>query len=135
MFVRLLVAGFLLAHAAIHAGFVSPRPPTSDGSPPWPFDLGRSWLLSPLGVDPGFLRVLGIALLAVTLVSFAAGAAFALGIVPGVPWAPVATAGAIASLVLLLLFFHPWLVLGILIDLAILWVVLVARWDPLGAQT
>jgi hypothetical protein len=33
---------------------------------------------------------------------------------------------------LLLLFFHPWLVLGIAIDLGLLWAVLVADWTPQG---
>jgi hypothetical protein len=39
--VRLLLAAFLLAHGAIHAGFVSRRPPAKPGALPWPFDLDR----------------------------------------------------------------------------------------------
>jgi hypothetical protein len=33
MLVRLAIAGFLLAHAAIHIGFISPRPPVTAGGP------------------------------------------------------------------------------------------------------
>ena len=135
MMFRLLVAGFLLAHGAIHAGFISPRPPATAGGPPWPFELGRSWILSPLGVDPALLRVLGLALVAATLAGLALGALGALGILPASAWAPSAAVGAVASIALLLLFFHPWLVLGLLIDIVLLWAVLVAGWRPdaLGA--
>jgi hypothetical protein len=134
MIIRLLLAGFLLAHALIHVGFVSPKPAPMEGGPSWPFDLARSWILSPFGVDAGVLRIIGIALVAVTLATSAAGALFALGFVPA-SWAPFAVAGATASLALLLLFFHPWLILGVLVDVAILWAVLVARWDTLDVAT
>jgi hypothetical protein len=39
-------------------------------------------------------------------------------------------AGAATSLVTLLLFFHPWLVLGVLIDVVLLWSVIGAGWTP-----
>jgi hypothetical protein len=42
----------------------------------------------------------------------------------------IASAGML--LLLLLLFFHPWLTLGIVIDVALLWAVLVAGWRPEG---
>ena len=38
--------------------------------------------------------------------------------------------GAGSSLALLVLLFHPWLVIGVVIDLALLVVVLLARWAP-----
>jgi hypothetical protein len=41
---------------------------------------------------------------------------------------------AVASVVLLVLFFHPWLVLGVLIDLGLLWGVLVAGGMPQGGS-
>jgi hypothetical protein len=42
----------------------------------------------------------------------------------------VLTLGAIASLGVLILFFHPWLVVGLAIDVLVLWAVLVAGWAP-----
>ena len=39
MLPRLVLAAFLLGHAAIHAGYLSPRPAATVGGPPWPFDL------------------------------------------------------------------------------------------------
>jgi hypothetical protein len=129
---RLLLAAFLLAHAAIHAGFVSPRPPATAGSPAWPFELGRSWILGPLGLDSGFGRTLGLALVALTLGGFALAALAALGLLPAGLWPVAVTIGALASIAVLAVFFHPWLVLGVAIDLALLWAVLAANWAPEG---
>jgi hypothetical protein len=45
-------------------------------------------------------------------------------------FAPVAALGAITSFALLALFFDPWLVVGLAIDVMILLAVLVAGWTP-----
>ena len=130
MLVRLLVAGLLLAHAAVHAGFVSRRPPAKPGSPPWPFDLGRSWLLARLGAPAGAVRILGFALVAVTIGGYALAALATVGILPAGAWGATVSVGSIASLALLLIGFHPWLAAGVAIDLVLLWVALVAAWTP-----
>ena len=83
MLPRLVLAAFLLGHAAIHAGYLSPRPVATIGGPPWPFDLTHSWVLSPLGVAPETLRVLGFGLFALTLAAFALAAVAAVGFLPG----------------------------------------------------
>lgn len=127
---KILVALFLLAHAGIHASFISPRPAQTAGGPAWPFDLAHSWLLTPLGMAPDVTRVLGLALLAVTVGAFALAALAALGITPASLWTPATIVGAAASIGLLGAFFHPWLVLGIVIDVALVWLVSVARWQP-----
>lgn len=132
MVTRLLIAAFLLAHAAIHAAFISPRPPATAGGPAWPFELSRSWILGPLGLDSELGRILGLALIAVTFGGFALAALAALGLVPAGIWPPAVAIGAVASIAVLALFFHPWLVLGVAIDLALLWAVLVANWAPDG---
>lgn len=129
MVLRLLLAGFLLAHAGIHAGFLSPRPQASAG-PAWPFELGRSWALTPLGLPADAVRLIGVALVAATIGGFALAAIAALGVVPAPVWVAGAALGEVASIALLLVFFHPWLVLGLAIDAALLWVVLVADWTP-----
>jgi hypothetical protein len=38
--------------------------------------------------------------------------------------------GAAASLAVLLVFFHPWLILGVAIDLVVIWSVIGAGWRP-----
>lgn len=127
---RLLLAGFLLAHAAIHAGFVSPAPAQTAGGPTWPFALDRSWLLSPLGLDSGLVRVLGLALSAATFGGYALAALATLGILPAGVWAGTVAVGTIASAALLLVFFRPWLAVGVGLDLVILWAVLLQSWTP-----
>jgi hypothetical protein len=130
--VKLLLAVFLFAHGAIHVTYLSPRPPATASGPSWPFALDRSWALSPLGVEPRVLRVIGIALAVVTLAAFTLAAASALGVVPQALWTPAVALGAAASLGLLVIFFHPWLILGVAIDLALLGATLIARWTPDG---
>jgi hypothetical protein len=134
MIVKLALAGVLLAHAAIHAGYVS-RPPATAGGPAWPFDLAGSWVLGAMGVSSDVARLVGLALVAATAGGFAVAAVAALGVVPETLWAPAAVTGSIASIALLVIFFHPWLVLGLAIDLVILWAVLVARWSPASLAT
>lgn len=130
MIVRLLLAGLLLAHGAIHAGFVSRRPPAKPGAPPWPFDLDRSWVFSRLGAAPGVVRAMGLVLVAATIGGYALAALATIGILPASAWGATVAVGSIASLALLLLFFHRWLVAGIAIDMLLLWVALVAGWTP-----
>jgi hypothetical protein len=128
---RLVIAAFLLAHAGIHAAFVSPRPPATAGGPAWPFEL-RSWLLTPLGFGPEANRLIGRALVAATIGGFGLAAVGALSLAPAAAWTAGVSLGAIASLAILVLFFHPWLVLGVVIDLGLLWAALVADWGPQG---
>jgi hypothetical protein len=129
MLVDLALAGFLVAHGAIHLGFVSRPPATADG-PPWPFTLERSWLLDRLGVGTEATRALGLALVAVTIGSFALAAVATLGVLPAALWTLTVGLGAVASLAMLVIWFHPWLMLGIGIDLILLWSALVAGWTP-----
>jgi hypothetical protein len=130
MLARLLVATFLVAHAAIHAGFVSPRPPATAGGPAWPFSLDRSWLLTPAGLDLALARRIGTTLLAITLGAFVLAAIATLGLLPAGAWVASITLGSIASMGLMALFFHRWLSLGIVIDVVLLWAALVNSWSP-----
>ena len=132
MVVRLAIAGFLLAHAAIHIGFISPRPPVPAGGPAWPFDVSHSWILGSLGVDAETSRVLAIALIAVIVGGFALAGIAYVGIAPAGLWPIAVTIGGVASIAVLVLFFHPWLLLGIAIDVVLLWAVNVANWAPEG---
>jgi hypothetical protein len=127
---RLLIIAFMIAHGAIHTGFVSARPPATAGGPEWPFDLGHSWALSSIGVAPETLRLLGLALFAVALGGFALAALATLGILPGGSWEAAVAVGSAASLVLLVLFFHPWLAVGVVLDVGLLWVAFASGWTP-----
>lgn len=130
MVIRVLVASVLLAHAAIHLAFIAPAPPATADGPAWPFTTNDSWLLQRLGLDPAAMRVVAGVLVAATLVALLIAALAALGVVPAGLWVPALTVGAVASLGLLIAFFHPWLVLGIAIDVGLLLAGLVAGWAP-----
>ena len=126
----LLVALLLVAHALVHASFVSPAPPPKPGAPQWPFDLAHSWVLSPLGLGAWATQALGVALLAVVLVGLAVAALSVVGILPAGAFMPGIVVGSVASIAMLGLFFHPWLVLGLVIDGILLWAVLASGWRP-----
>ena len=127
---EILFAVFLLAHAAIHASYISPRPPATAGGPSWPFELGRSWLLSPLGLSADMTRLVGIGLLALLVIGFGIAALATFGIVPMTLWPGAVALGSVTSIAMLVLFFHPWLVAGVGIDLVLLWAALVVDWTP-----
>jgi hypothetical protein len=132
MLVKLGLAAFLLAHAGIHASFVAPRPPATAGGPEWPFALGHSWVLSPIGLSSDSVRVLGVALVAAVIAAYTLAALTAVGFAPDALWVPSVVTASLASLALLVVFFHPWLALGVAIDAVIVWAVLVAGWAPEG---
>jgi hypothetical protein len=132
MIVRLALAGFLLAHAAIHIAFIAPAPPATADGPAWPFTTNDSWLFSRLGVGPDEGRLVALGLVVVTIAAFALAALVAVGIAPISLWAPAIAIGAAASLGQLVAFFHPWLALGLAIDVGLVWAALVAGWAPLA---
>jgi len=116
---KLLFGLFLVAHGLVHVLFMIPRPPDTGTS--WPFDPSESWLLNRLGVEPDLAGMIAAGLVAVTVAAFVVAALTVIGILPASWLRPIAIASASVSLILLGVFFHPWLVLGIAIDAAILW--------------
>lgn len=127
-----VIALFLAAHGLIHASFLG-RPPATPGGPEWPFSLASSWALTPLGLDAGTKRLVGIGLIAVIVAGYLIGAIAYLGIGPESFFVPAVAVASVASLLLLAVFFHPWLALGLVIDAVLLWAVLVNGWLPGGA--
>ncbi|HET8784335.1 MAG TPA: hypothetical protein VFM38_01780 [Candidatus Limnocylindrales bacterium] len=125
----LIVAAFLFVHGAIHLSYLSPRPPATATGPAWPFVLGRSWILSRFGVPPGRLRIMGLALSAVTFAAFTLAALAVIGVLPAGLWLSAVAMGAGSSLALLVLFFHPWLVLGVAIDVLLLVAIFIGDWS------
>ena len=129
MVLKLALAAFLLAHAAIHLGYL-PRPPVTAGGPTWPFDFERSWAVRSLRLDSGLARTLGLALMAVVIASFAVAALASLGWLSASVWTFSVALGAIASGAMLLIWFHPWLLIGLAIDVLLVWLALMEHWTP-----
>ena len=128
---NLLLGAFLFGHALIHASYMSPAPPRTADGPEWPFEMARSWLVTGIGADPALVRALGTGLVIATIALLvAAGLATVGWIVPTDWWRQLVVGGAVASALTLMLFFHPWIILGLVIDAALLWAVVVVGWSP-----
>ncbi len=131
-----LIAAFLLAHGLVQLVFLVPQPAsatTAGGGAAWPFDMTKSWLITRLGLRPAAVRGIGAALLVVIVGGFALAALATVGwLVPASWWAPLVVVPSVASIVLLLVFFSPSLVLGLVIDAALLWLALASGWSPQG---
>jgi hypothetical protein len=129
-----LLAGLLFAHGWVHLMFVAPvREPAvaTAGGPAWPFDMGGSWLIGGVGLDTALVRALGIAMMALVMLGFSLAALATVGVlVPAEWWNWLVVTSAVASMVLLTLFFSPLLLLGYAIDLALIWLSVTSAWSP-----
>jgi hypothetical protein len=135
-----LLAAVLAGHGLVHAMFAMPQPPAKEadiatGKPEWPFDMGKSWLVTRAGLSLNQVRPAGLALVAVVALGFVLAAAATLGlVVPVGAWPVLVAVSALASGLLLALFFSPQLVLGLAIDALLLAVVLASIWSPATAN-
>jgi hypothetical protein len=114
--VRIVAGLFLIAHGLIHLSYVTPKP--KDAAASYPFVPEERWFAHALGLSPSAARAIA-GTLAIVCVLLYAVAGIALLADAGI-WEGAAVAGSAISLVLMLLFFHPWLLLGIAIDVAII---------------
>jgi hypothetical protein len=106
--VRIAAGVLLLAHGLVHLLYLADDVPE--------FSMDRSWLVS-----GAVRRPVALGLLAATIAAFAL---LALGVwgLPGLSggWPGLMAAGCLLSMVLLLLFWSPWLVVGLVIDIGLL---------------
>ncbi|KAF5992376.1 hypothetical protein [Streptomyces sp. WAC00263] len=108
--IGVLVAGFLIAHGLLHPGIWAAPVPADR----FRFDPGRSWALTAVHASAAPARAAALALAwytALLYVVAGAGAAVSSGWWPG-----VAIVAASSGLALKALWFHPWLAVGVLLD-------------------
>ena len=130
-----LLGALLIGHALVHASYLTPAPPRTAGGPEWPFEMARSWLVTGAGLDPALVRTLGTVLVVTTIALLVAAGLSTVGwLVPSEWWSVLVVGGAAASALTLATFFHPWILLGLAIDLALLWAVIVLGWSPVPAM-
>ena len=141
---RWVLAAILFGHGWVHLMFLFPRPAPSDGgkpatgkpatgkpAPDWPFDLRASWIATRTGSGPGGFVAVGRLLVVVTFVLFALAALATAGIlIPAAWWQGLLVASSLASLAMLVVWFAPTLLLGILIDIALVWLAIAGPWSP-----
>lgn len=111
---------FLLAHAFIHSSFMTPAPAQKPGTPAWPFDITKSWILG--GLNIGSLKLIGISLTIIATAGFVLSGLGWLGvpILKGL-WAPITVVSSVASILLVAIFWNNWFVMGPIIDFVILY--------------
>lgn len=127
---NLLLAALLFGHALIHVSYITPAPPQTATGPSWPFRLTGSWLLNLLRMDAGAATALGRTLVSATVFALTLASLAMAGLLPAAWWPLLVATGSVLSMATLVTFFHPWLVLGLVIDAALLWGTLVAGWAP-----
>jgi hypothetical protein len=131
---RWVLAVILFGHGWVHLMFLFPKPaPPASGkaATEWPFDLRASWLAVRVGTGPGTFVAVGRVLAVVTFALSILAALATVGIlVPAAWWEGLVVASSLASLTMLVVWFAPMLLLGILIDLALAWLAIAGPWSP-----
>lgn len=113
---------FLLLHGVIHLGWVTPKP----ADPNYPFVTSSSRLLP--FIPEKVLGPLAAVLVTLIVVSFTLAALGMFGVpVLSQIWRLPATIGAVLSIVMCVVFWHPWFIMGPVLDVAIL-VAVVMGW-------
>ena len=114
---NILFGLFLFMHGLIHASYLAPNP----DDPKYPFALNKGWFANWIG---NISTPIGIALVSLTLAVFALAGLAVLGtpIIADIRGHLIAV-GAICSLATLILYWHPWLTLGIAVDIVLLLIV------------
>jgi len=119
---KTLFALFLIAHGLVHAFYISPTPPITDGGPEWPFNINKSFLLKMIGLNTETIKIIGIILCLSVIIGFIiTGIAWLNLFELGQYWDFIATLSSVLSIIFLILFWHNWLVIGFLINIAILY--------------
>jgi hypothetical protein len=121
-----LLAVLLMAHGLVHVSLNTV--PYASTTPFWPSfwrpEPGHSWLLQGVGLGTETNRLVGGVLLIIATIGFLlAGLALGGWIVPHGWWPSLGLASTAASLLLFLLFPHPWLVVGIALSLGTVWAI------------
>jgi hypothetical protein len=120
---RIMIGVFLILHGLVHSGLAAAPLPKDPASRPGSFFThpSRTWLLGRLRFSPAWIRAVGLTLVVLTTIGFVLAGLAALGVplLAGAV-APLIICSAVLSLALLAVFWHPWLALGVAIDVAIL---------------
>lgn len=99
----------------------------------WPVNLGQSWLFVPSGFENTMIaKALGVLWLAAGLLLITAGLAVLGVIIPFDWWRNMALAGTVISLFLLVIYFHPFFIIGFGADVILLAALLLRQWPILS---
>ena len=112
-----LVVGFLAVHGLLHLAVWLPKPAPEPGKPP-PFEPDHSAVLTEAHVEQTTVHRLAVWLAATAAFLYVVAA---IAVAVGTSWAvPLAVLAGVVGLAIKLLFFHPWLLIGIGLDVLVL---------------
>lgn len=120
---KIPISLFLIGHGLIHASYLTPKP----DDPKYPFDFTKSWFANLVG-DAS--KPIGVTLALAVVACFVLAGLGVLG-VPGLEnsWKLFTTVGAVLSSLLLALYWHPWLVLGFVINAVLIYGLYKLNWN------
>ena len=124
---RIIIALILIAHGVVHfiLTLVPIAEPGAKRTPFWPSwrrdATDPAWLASRLGLPAHWVRRIGYVLWVAALIGFVLAGLGLIGL-PGLNliWTITASFGAVASLILLLFYWHPSLFTAVIFNLAVL---------------
>ncbi len=128
---KIALAIFIIAHGLVHAILaIAPNPADPSAKPGAFFTTAeRSWLLPQFGLNASTIQWIGVILVGLSTLGFILAGLGIFGITGlSTIWRTVAIFSAILSLLLLITFWHPWLTVGVLIDIVTLVALLVVNW-------
>jgi hypothetical protein len=127
---KTIVAIFIILHGLAHAILAMvPNPKASDPVFATFFSGFGSWLLT--GLSESTSQRIANTLAVIAALGFvAAGLALFDVLVPFDWWRILAIASAAVSLLLVLIFWNMYLIVGLLIDTAVLFTLLLTKWSP-----
>ena len=129
---KTIVAIFLTLHGLTHSILaIVPSPKAPDAGFATFFSGLGSWLLTRLGLSESATKTTAITLSVIATIGFVAAGLALFGIlVPFDWWRPLAIASAAVSLLLVVIFWDPYLIVGLLIGGAVLVTLLFTKWSP-----
>lgn len=128
------LAIFIIAHGLVHSILAIAPDPADPNPKPGVFftSVDRSWLLPQLGLSASAVQWIGITLVVLSTLGFVLTGLGVFGVAGlSVVWRTVAIISAGISLVLLITFWHPWLPVGVLIDIGLLVALIVLKWPSI----
>lgn len=139
---KILISVLLILHGLIVAGQAAgsfgSTIPSEIQNPSfvnwWPINMGRSWLLSWLGLEKTLVvyQIGGLLWLAGGLALVAAGVSVLGLVIPTALWRELAIAGSAISLFMLAIYFHPLMIVGTTSSLAVLVALLWFQYPPVS---
>ena len=127
---KTIVAIFLILHGLTHSILAMvPSPNAPDAGFATFFSGIGSWLFT--GLSESASKTIATTLAVIAMLGFVAAGLALFGIlVPFDWWRALAIASAVVSLLLLVIFWDPYLIVGLLFDVAVLVTLLFTKWSP-----